>query len=88
MDHKPLSVQMLNLLLDKLNRQKVTRHKYKKTYRVNQIVSVNKTECKYAGSKGNKLEIKEHLQVKFTSPDENGIICMSLPLDKYSSAFL
>ena len=80
MDYKPLSVQMLNLLLDQLNLRKVTRHKYKKTYRVNQIVSVNKTKCKYAGSKnGNKLEIKQHLEVKFTSPDENGIICMSLP---------
>lgn len=75
-----VSVETLNFILEKLNDKKITRHEDKKIFRVDQILSVNTRNCRYVG---NKTELKPHLQVKFTSYDENGPICISILLDNY-----
>lgn len=79
-----LSVSTLNLILEKLNniKVKVIRNKNKKIFRIDKILSVNTRNCKYVGGKNN-IENKIHLQIKFTSPDENGIICISILLENY-----
>ena len=74
-------IYLLNILLQKLNEKKITRHT-PKSYRIGEIISIDTRLCKYIGGK-NKLENKTHLQIKFTSPDEKGIICLSVLLDKY-----
>jgi hypothetical protein len=75
-----ISVETLNFILEKLNDKKITRHQDKKLFRVDKILSVNTRNCRYVG---NKTEVKTHLQVKFTSYDENGPICISILLDNY-----
>ena len=80
----------LNLLLKKLTCNKVLKNtsRNKKIFRVDKIVGATTRNCVYAGGKdNNESEIKTHLQVKFTSPDENGIICVSVLLDKYRDLF-
>ena len=78
-----LSVRQLNIILDKLSEKKSTRHITKRTFRIDKIISANTRHCIYVG--GENTEIKTHLQVKFTSPDERGPICMSVLLDNYSN---
>ena len=75
-----ISVETLNFILEKLNDKKITRHEDKKIFRVDQILSVNTRNCRYVGK---KTELKTHLQVRFTSHDEIGPICISILLDKY-----
>jgi hypothetical protein len=74
-------VQMLRQLLQKLNEKKTTRHT-PKLHRISEILSVNTRLCTYVGGK-NHRENKTHIQVKFLSPDEQGIICVSVLLNKY-----
>jgi len=76
------SVDKLTLLLKKLNNNKKTRNPYKKMFRVDTILDANTRCCRYAGGQKNG-ELKRHLQIKFTSPDEKGVICISVLLDKY-----
>ena len=78
-----INVSMLNLILKKINDRKITRHISKKLFRVDEILTINTKQCKYVGGTNN-IEIKTHLEIKFTSPDENGMICMSILLDKYN----
>jgi len=78
-----LNVNILNLILKKLNNNKIIRNQNKKIFRVDTILNVNTRDCIYVGGKNN-IEIKKHLQIKFTSLDENGIICISILLDKYN----
>jgi hypothetical protein len=76
------SVEKLTLLLKKLNNNKKTRNPHKKIFRVDNILDADTRCCRYAG--GQKIgELKRHLQIKFTSPDEKGVICISVLLDKY-----
>ena len=75
-----ISVKTLNLILQKLNDNKNTRHKEKKLFRVERILSVKTRNCIYVGT---ITEVKTHMQVKFISPDEKGIICVSILTDKY-----
>lgn len=75
-----ISIEILNFILKKLNDKKITRHKDKKIFRVDKILSVNIRNCKYVGK---KTEHKKHLQVKFTSHDEYGPIYISISVDKY-----
>jgi len=83
-----IDVNTLNLLLKKLTFNKVLRNTNKKIFRVDKIVGATTRSCVYAGGKdNNESEIKTHLQVKFTSPDENGIICVSVLFDKYRDLF-
>jgi len=72
-------IQMVQQLLQKLNENKVTRHT-PKSYRIGEILSINTRLCTYVG---NHHENKTHIQVKFTSPDEHGTICVSVLLNKY-----
>ncbi len=72
-------IQMVQQLLQKLNEKKVTRHT-PKSYRIGEILSINTRRCTYVG---NHHETKTHIQVKFTSPDEHGMICVSVLLNKY-----
>ena len=76
-----IRTKTLNLILKRLNENKITRHKEKKMFRIGEIISSNVRTCKYVGTSSS--EYKTHLQVKFTSPDEKGIICLSLPIHKY-----
>ena len=76
-----LSSENLKSILIKLNKQKITRHHKNKIFNVDKILSINTKKCLYTG---NKNEYKTHLQVKYTSTDENGIICLSVLLDKYN----
>jgi hypothetical protein len=82
MEHKynNLTVNQLNLILEKLSETKSSTNRI---FKVGKILSVNTRHCKYVG--GENTEIKTHLQVKFTSPDERGPICMSVLLDNYSN---
>ena len=80
-----ISLEMLNSILEKLNALKVTRNQ-NKIYNVTEIVSVNTRRCGYASDKNN-VENKTHLHIKFTSPDENGTICVSVLLNKYIDLF-
>jgi hypothetical protein len=75
-----VSVKTLGLLLKKLNDNKNTRHREKKLFRVERILSVKTRNCRYVGT---NTQVKSHLQVKFISPDEKGIICVSILTDKY-----
>jgi hypothetical protein len=75
-----ISVKTLDLLLQMLNENKNTRHREKKVFRVERILSVKTRNCRYVGS---NTELKTHLQVNFISPDEKGIICVSILTDKY-----
>jgi hypothetical protein len=78
-------INILNSILKQLNNKKINRNKNKnkKIFGIDKILNVNTKDCIYVGGKNN-LEIKKHLQIKFTSPDENGIICVSVLLDKYN----
>ena len=78
----PINVETLNRILEKHSKYKTTRHSIQKIYRVTDIKSVSLKQCKYVGNPS-KTEPKTHLQIKFTSPDESGLICMSILLDKY-----
>jgi thymidylate synthase len=77
-----ISVKTLDMILKKLNENKNTRHYEKKLFRISEIISVKTRTCKYVGS-SNISQDKKHLQVKFTSPDESGVICVSVLTDKY-----
>ena len=77
------NIQMLNIILKKLNDRKKCRHINKKLFNVDKILTINTKQCKYVGGTNN-IEIKTHLEIKFTSIDENGIICISVLLDKYN----
>ena len=79
-----LSVQNLKLILMRLNDKK-TPSSNKKIFNVDKIVSVNTRNCVYVGCK--IPQSKTHLHVKFTSPDEHGIICLSVLLEKYRDLF-
>jgi hypothetical protein len=70
---------MLNLLLARMTDRKVIRNT-KKIFQVDKIIDVKTRSCKYVG---NNTEDKTHLQVKFTSTDEKGTICVSVLLDRY-----
>lgn len=63
-----ISIKTLDLILEKFNNEKVTRTDTKK-FNITKIISVNIRNCGYATS-NKKVEIKTHLHVKFTSPDE------------------
>ena len=79
-----LSVQNLKLILMRLNDKK-TPSSNKKIFNVDKIVSVNTSNCVYVGCE--TPEPKPHLHVKFTSPDEHGIICLSVLLENYCDLF-
>jgi hypothetical protein len=79
-----LSVQNLKLILIRLNNKKVP-SRGTKLFNVDKIVSVNTRNCVYVGCE--TPESKTHLHVKFTSPDEHGIICLSVLLEKYCDLF-
>ena len=79
-----LSVENLKLILIRLNDNK-SPDREKKLFNVDKIVSVNTRNCVYVGCEN--PESKTHLHVKFTSPDEHGIICLSVLLDKYCDLF-
>lgn len=79
-----LSVQNLKLILIRLNDKKVP-SRGTKLFNVDKIVSVNTSNCVYVGCE--TPESKTHLHVKFTSPDEHGIICLSVLLEKYCDLF-
>ena len=68
-----LSVTNLKLILIRLNDKKVP-GRGTKIFNVDKIVSVNTSNCVYVGCE--TPEPKPHLHVKFTSPDEHGIICL------------
>lgn len=78
-----ISVKTLDMILKKLNENKITRHYDKKLFRVGEIISVKTRTCKYVGTSTSSSQAKTHLQVKFISPDEKGIICVSVLTDKY-----
>jgi hypothetical protein len=79
MDYKynNISVKLLNLILKKLNDKKIIRNPKVNVYNVDKIISVNTRMCRYVGDINN-TKLKKHLHVKFTSPDENGTICLSI----------
>jgi len=77
------NIGMLNIILKKLNDRKKCRNINKKLFNVDKILSINTKQCKYVGGTNN-METKIHLEIKFTSPDENGIICISILLDQYN----
>ena len=79
-----LSVQNLKLILIRLNDEKAPSCN-KKIFNVDKIVSVNTRNCVYVGCE--TPEPKPHLHVKFTSPDEHGIICLSVLLENYCDLF-
>ena len=79
-----LSVQNLRLILMRLNDKKPPSSN-KKIFNVDKIVSVNTRNCVYVGCE--TPEPKQHLHVKFTSPDEHGIICLSVLLENYCDLF-
>ena len=78
-----IRTKTLNLILKRLNENKITRHKEKKLYRIGEIISSTVRTCKYVGTSTSSSQAKTHLQVKFISPDEKGIICVSVLTDKY-----
>ena len=78
----PINVETLNQILEQHSKYKKTRHSIQKKYRVTKIINVSLKPCYYVG-KTVKTKQKTHLQIKFTSPDESGLICMSIPIDKY-----
>jgi hypothetical protein len=78
-----ISVKTLDMILKKLNENKNTRHYEKKLFRISEIISVKTKTCKYVGTTTSSSQDKKHLQVKFTSPDESGVICVSVLTDKY-----
>ena len=86
-----LSVQKLKMILIRLNdkktpsRREKTPISKKKIFTVDKIVSVNTRNCVYVGCE--TPEPKPHLHVKFTSPDEHGIICLSVLLENYCDLF-
>ena len=91
-----LSVQKLKLILIRLNNKKIPSRgtrlfnvdktsRERKLFNVDKIVSVNTSNCVYVGCEN--PESKTHLHVKFTSPDENGIICLSVLLENYCDLF-
>jgi len=85
-----LDIKMLDLVLKKLNEKlndKKKRNKNMSALKIDKILSINKKNCIYTGNKNDK-EYKSHLEIKFTSPDENGIICLSVLLDQYSDYFI
>lgn len=82
MNNITLNNLTLNLILQKLNHKKITRHKNKKIFRIDKILSVTTKQCKYIGDKNNTNN-KTHLEIKFTSPDEKGKICLSILLEQY-----
>ena len=79
-----LSVQNLKLILMRLNDKKPPSCK-KKIFNVDKIVSVNTRNCVYVGCV--TPEPQPHLHVKFTSPDEHGIFCLSVLLENYCDLF-
>jgi hypothetical protein len=81
-NYNNIDISILNLILKKFNDIKKNKNNIKKIFRINEILNINIKSCKYVGGKNN-IEIKTHLEIKFTSPDENGMICMSILLDKY-----
>jgi len=78
--------KITNEILDKILQQhsqyKQTRHYIQKIYHVSQILNIHLKSCIYTG-KSPQPQSKTHLQIQFTSPDERGTICMSIPLEKY-----
>ena len=78
-----INIPMLNIILKKLNDRKKCRNINKKIFNVDKILTINTKQCKYVGG-ANNMEIKTHLEIKFTSHDENGIICISILLDQYN----
>lgn len=78
-----INIPLLNIILKKLNDRKKCRHINKKLFNVDKILTINTKQCKYVGGINN-IEIKTHLEIKFTSFDEDGIICVSILLDKYN----
>jgi hypothetical protein len=82
-DISKINTETLNLILKKLNENKSTRHHEKKLFRIGEILSTKIRRCKYVGTTTSSSQDKTHLQVKFTSPDEKGFICVSILLDKY-----
>ena len=86
-----LSVQKLKMILIRLNDKKTPSRREKtpiikkKIFTVDKIVSVNTRNCVYVGCE--TPEPKPHLHVKFTSPDEHGIICLSVLLENYCDLF-
>ena len=86
-NYTQINATMLSLILKKLNERKLNRHTNKKIFRIGKILNINTKSCKYVGGVNN-VEIKTHLEIKFTSPDENGMICMSILLDKYKDLII
>jgi hypothetical protein len=82
-DISKINTETLNLILKKLNENKITRHHEKKIFRIGEILSTKIRTCKYVGTSTSSSQAKSHLQVKFISPDEKGIICVSILTDKY-----
>ena len=82
-DISKINIETLNLILKKLNENKITRHYEKKIFQIDKILSVKTRTCKYVGTSTSSSQAKTHLQLKFISPDEKGIICVSVLTDKY-----
>ena len=74
-------METIRLLLARHNEKKQIRAKLKKVHQVDKIISIKKRNCKYVG--GEREGIHQHLEVKFTSQNETGIICMSVLFEKY-----
>jgi hypothetical protein len=85
-NYNDLNIKMLNLILEKLNNKTITKSNNKKKFRIDKILSVNIKNCKYVG--GENPQLKKHLKIKFTSPDENGPIYLSVLFDNYSDYFI
>ena len=83
-NYENFSIPNLELILEKLNNNKIIRNKNKKIILVDKIIKVYNRDCLYAGLE-NHSGLKKHINIKFISSDENGIISLSLLLDKYKN---
>ena len=80
--HQEMNHQQLLGLINRHNSKKQIRSKYKKIYNIDKILSVNTRNCRYVG--GDREGIQTHLEIKFTSFNEPGTICLSLLLKNYN----
>jgi len=77
-----INIHFLNLLLKELVRvNKLKRTKTKKNVRADKIIQVYTTECKYVGGEKGS-EIKQHINILFTTIDEVGTIHLSIRPEK------
>jgi len=74
-------METVRLLLARHNAKKQTRAKFKKVHQIDEIVSMQTRNCRYVG--GEREGMQTHLEIKFTSSNESGLVCMSVLLEKY-----